>query len=80
MKPNGDTAQSPAEKIANGNTVPSAAVFIETPELLTRVPMCRKTLWKWRKNGIIPYVQAGGKILFHWPSVEAALVRRQRGA
>jgi hypothetical protein len=37
-------------------------------------------LFNWRMTGKIPCVRLGGsRILFHWPSVEAALLRHQRG-
>jgi hypothetical protein len=37
-------------------------------------------LFNWRTTGKIPCVRLGGRrILFHWPSVEAALLRHQHG-
>lgn len=54
--------------------------FIDTNELLQRLPISRRTLANWRTSGKIPYVcLAGGRVLFHWPSVEEALLRRQHG-
>jgi predicted DNA-binding transcriptional regulator AlpA len=58
---------------------PSAA-FINEKELLKRLPVSRRTLFSWRTKGKIPSVRLGGRrILFHWPSVEAALLRMQMG-
>jgi hypothetical protein len=52
--------------------------FIDEKQLLARLPICRRTLFKWRMSGKIPCVRLGGRrILFHWPSVEAALLRYQ---
>jgi predicted site-specific integrase-resolvase len=54
--------------------------FINEKELLKRIPVSRRTLFAYRNSGKIPCVCLGGRrILFHWPSVEAALLRQQRG-
>lgn len=56
------------------------AAFIDQAELLRRLPVARRTLFNLRKDGRIPFVRLGGRrICFHWPSVEAALVRQERG-
>jgi predicted site-specific integrase-resolvase len=54
--------------------------FICEDELLRRLPICRRTLISWRKSGEIPFVRLPGarRILYHWASVEAALLRLQR--
>ena len=63
-------------------TAPSGETgFIDEKQLLARVPVSRRTLYHWRETGKIPYVNLGGRrVLFHWPSVEQALLRYQRGA
>jgi hypothetical protein len=54
--------------------------FINERELLKRLPVSRRTLFSWRTTGKIPFVRLGGRrVLFHWPSVVAALLRMQRG-
>jgi len=53
--------------------------FYTVAEIQQRIPVSRRTIYSWRKAGWLPSVQTGSKILFHWPSVEAALLRRQRG-
>ena len=54
------------------------AGFINQKQLLARLPISRRTLFNWRTSGKIPSVRLdGGRILFHWPSVEAALLRYQ---
>jgi Helix-turn-helix domain len=54
--------------------------FLTTRELQkTVLNLSRRTLWEWRKKGIIPSVQIGSKILWHRESVIAALLRRQHG-
>ena len=58
----------------------TAAGFLNQKQLLARLPISRRTLFNWRTSGKIPCVRPGGRrILFHWPSVEAALLRHQRG-
>jgi hypothetical protein len=54
--------------------------FLTVAELQKKIPVSRRTIFSWRKQGWLPSVQAGGtKILFHWKSVEAALLRKQHG-
>ena len=54
--------------------------FINEKELLRRLPVSRRTLFSWRATGKIPFVRLGGRrVLFHWPSIEAALLRNQNG-
>ena len=61
-------------------TTAGEAAFIDEKQLLARLPVSRRTLLNWRMTGKIPCVRLGGRrILFHWPSVEAALLRYQRG-
>ncbi|HEY3862042.1 MAG TPA: hypothetical protein VGO59_09155 [Verrucomicrobiae bacterium] len=54
--------------------------FIDTATLLQRLPISRRTLATWRTSGKIPYVNVTGRrVLFHWPTVEQALLKMQRG-
>jgi hypothetical protein len=70
----------PANLDAPENGVRGGPNFINQKQLLARLPITRRTLFNWRTTGKIPFVQLGGcRILFHWPSVEAALLRHQRG-
>jgi hypothetical protein len=57
----------------------SATGFLNQKQLLARLPVSRRTLFSWRASGKIPHVKIGRRILFHWPSCEAALLRRQHG-
>ena len=69
-------------RLGNFNDVqpPAEAGFIDEKQLLSRLPVSRRTLFNWRNSGKIPSVRLGGRrILFHWPSVEAALLRHQHG-
>jgi excisionase family DNA binding protein len=64
----------------NAPKVENESGFIDEKEMLKRLPISRRTLFSWRKSGKIPFVYLGGRrILFHWASVEQALLRRQRG-
>ena len=56
----------------------SAADFLNQKQLLARLPISRRTLFNWRMTGKIPCVRLDRRrLLFHWPSVEAALLRYQ---
>ena len=58
----------------------SEEAFLDEKQILERLPISRRTLANYRTAGKIPFVRLGGRrILFHWPSVEAALLRHQRG-
>jgi len=53
--------------------------FIDEKQLLARLPISRRTVFDWVTSGKIPVVKLKRKKLYHWPSVEAALLRMQRG-
>ena len=55
--------------------------FIDEKQLLKLLPVSRRTLWQWRETGKIPCVRVPGgrRVLFHWESVQAALLRLQKG-
>ena len=59
---------------------PSEAGFIDEKELLKRIPVSRGTAFTWVQSGMLPCVKIGRRKLFHWPSVEAALLRQQQEA
>jgi len=54
--------------------------FIDEKQLLARIPISRRTAFNWIQSGKLPCVKINRRKLFHWPSVEAALLRMQRGA
>jgi hypothetical protein len=58
---------------------PVPAGLIDEPEILKRVPVSRRTWGNWKAKGIVPFIRIGRRCLYHWPSVEAALLRRQTG-
>ena len=56
------------------------AGFIDSGEMLKRIPVCLATLQNWRRAGNIPFITGPGRrVLYHWPTVEQALLRMQRG-
>jgi len=57
----------------------SGDTFLDEKQILARIPICRRTLFNWRSSGKIPHLKIGRRNLFHWPSVEAALLRQQHG-
>jgi predicted site-specific integrase-resolvase len=64
-----------------GRATPGEAGFIDEKTLLERLPISRRTLFAWRESGNIPCVRlpGGRRVIYHWPSVEAALLRKQKG-
>ena len=69
----------PASAGVTENSVRGEPNFINEKQLLAKLPVSRRTLFSWRASGKIPHVKIGRRILFHWPSCEAALLRYQRG-
>lgn len=53
--------------------------FLDEKELLAKLPICRRTAYNWIKQGKLPCIKIGRRKIFHMPSVEAALLRLQRG-
>src|ERR1017187_5195620 len=70
-------SSSPAPFISSGSPPTSENDFLEEKEILKRIHLCRKSLWKRCRDGDIPYIKLGGRKIFHWPSVSAALIRKQ---
>jgi hypothetical protein len=58
---------------------PGETGFIDEKRLLARVPVSRRTLGNWKAKGILPFIKIGRRCLYHWASVQGALLRRQRG-
>ncbi len=74
----GDNIEQPATQTATEQP-PAPKEFLTTEELLLKLPVCRKTLFSYCAKGKLPSVKLGRRVLFHWPSVQAALIRQQRG-
>jgi hypothetical protein len=53
--------------------------FLTTSELQKIIPLSRRSIFEWRRKGILPSIQIGSKVLYHRESVIAALLRRQTG-
>jgi predicted site-specific integrase-resolvase len=56
--------------------------FLSETQILPLLQVSRRTLKNWRDKGSIPFCRMPGSRLvkYHWPSVEAALLRNQKGA
>jgi hypothetical protein len=63
-----------------GNVLPhSDRQFLTNSQLQEILPLSRRSIFEWRRKGILPSIQVGSKILYHRESVIAALLRLQRG-
>jgi hypothetical protein len=71
-----------AEERAAPSETSAEVGFLDADELLKRIPVSKGTLLNWRNTGKIPFVKIGGgrRVLYHWPSVQEALLRMQRNA
>ncbi len=72
-----------AKDAAEVNGKPKADLpdgFLTSSQLRAeKLPISEQTLASWRKAGKIPYIQLNRKTLYHWPSVQSALLRQMRG-
>jgi excisionase family DNA binding protein len=64
---------------AGVNTEDQSSGILTTREVLKRLRISRRTLHTHVLQGAIPAIKLGRRTLFHWPTIEAALLRRQRG-
>jgi Helix-turn-helix domain len=53
--------------------------FLTNSQLQEILPLSRRSIFEWRRKGILPSIQVGAKILYHRESVIAALLRQQHG-
>jgi Helix-turn-helix domain len=53
--------------------------FIDEKELLRRLPVSRRTIHNWRRQGKIPSIVIGRRVLFCWENVADALRRMEHG-
>jgi hypothetical protein len=67
------------EMATNTNMHAGEPGFFTEPQILTRVPVSRRTWYDWKQKGIIPYIKLGRRCLYDWESVRSALLRHQRG-
>jgi hypothetical protein len=53
--------------------------FVTFPELMRRLSTSRITLNKQIASGVIPFIELPGRKrhLFHWPTIEAILLKHQ---
>ena len=56
-----------------------ATDFIDTVELCRRLGCSRRTTNNLREKGKLPAVILGRLVRYHWPTVEATLLRQQTG-
>ena len=59
----------------------TSPTFIDFAELSRHVPLCERSLRQAIRDGRIPSIRLKGarRLLFHWGSVQEALLRLQRG-
>jgi hypothetical protein len=73
-------AATPQPLPALGNDLPHRdRQFLTNRQLQDILPLSRRSIFEWRRKGILPSIQVGAKILYHRESVIAALLRRQDG-
>jgi hypothetical protein len=56
--------------------------FISEAQLLSRIPVCRRTLSSWRQKKLIPFIRLPGtrRLLYDFESVRGALLRMESGS
>jgi hypothetical protein len=66
------------EKQQKTNFCPKDGGLWDIPELMRHVPLCRRSISNLRKRGL-PTIVLGRRVFFHPGSIEAWLMRKQRG-
>ena len=87
MPTNVNATAGPAENTGAATALPPEqstlpTSFINFAELSRHVPLCERSLREAIRRGRIPSIRLPGarRVMFHWDSVQAALLRMQRGA
>ena len=77
---NAKLADKPQPLQTLGHDLPNGdRQFLTNAQLQEILPLSRRSIFEWRRKGILPAIQVGSKILYHRESVIAALLRRQNG-
>jgi hypothetical protein len=53
--------------------------FIDEAELIARLHVSRGSIINYRRDGKIPFVKLGHRVIYHWPTVKTTLLRQQQG-
>jgi hypothetical protein len=65
--------------IADNQTAPpGGGEFLSEAEILTRLPICRRTLATWKAKGF-PHIKIGRRCLYSWSNCQQFLLRQERG-
>ena len=65
---------------ASHKTSPSNEQFLTDKEVSAWLKVSRRTLQDYRNNGILPYTQVGGKILYRASDIEKTLMKGYKEA
>ena len=61
--------------MANSRPTLGGERFLTDKEVSARLKVSRRTLQDYRNNGILPYTQVGGKILYRASDIERTLIK-----
>lgn len=74
-----DTTTDKSKLAADVQQLPALPGLWSIEQLMVHIPVCRRTIHNLRKKGL-PTIVLGRRLFWHPPSVEAWLIRQQRGA
>ena len=66
--------------VANSRPTLGGERFLTDREVSARLKVSRRTLQDYRNNGILPYTQVGGKILYRASDIEKTLMKGYKEA
>ena len=66
--------------MANSRPTLGGERFLTDKEVSARLKVSRRTLQDYRNNGILPYTQVGGKILYRTSDIEKTLMKGYKEA
>src|SRR5689334_20536363 len=70
--------ETPLEPAAGTAALQAPDEFLSKRELAQRLKGAVRTIERWQRQGIIPYVKCGHSVMFNWPDVVAHLEKNFR--
>lgn len=60
-----------AEMASESRPILGGERYLTDKELMAKIPVSKRTLQTWRSEGLIPYMNIGGKVLYRESDVES---------
>jgi hypothetical protein len=89
MKPNKFTAVAAPAGLKKDHPIPNPAdttsdasteldSWLDSYEVMKRLHISKRTLFRWRKKGIVPYTRMGGKYFYREKDVQRVMMKNYK--